>query len=388
MSLSGNLGFVSLDEVLRLLSRSKQRGAVNVRGDVFNGRVFIGTEGISLATTYDDANLKRHLTHAQVADESLLSEIEAGHSAMTEMGDSVFLIELLREMTVESIYQMGKRGLDFEVYEGQTTPYGSPQPFDLEAILSDSARRADDWQTVSRLVPDLGSVIRFERDLGTREEVSVDADAWKVLSEVGFGSSVEEIADRLGTTEFWTARVAGHLIEDSLLANQVEEETPVVADGPAEEAFTAWEADTAEWEPEAPSGNGEAIQVDPDQSWWQEPEDDGEPDTDEETVTAETPTEETTEAASESMFGRFAPGARKSDTEPADEIAESDAVVDEAPVVADAQDTAEVEEDTEAFLEKVFSELESADETESEEEGYGLLRRRRMGAIRDNSIDS
>ena len=50
-------------------------------------------------------------------------------------------------------------------------------------------------------------------------------------------------------------------------------------------------------------------------------------------------------------------------------------------------DTGEVEEDTEAFLEKVFSELETP-EDEPEEEGYGLLRRRRMGAIRDHSSDA
>ena len=49
----------------------------------------------------------------------------------------------------------------------------------------------------------------------------------------------------------------------------------------------------------------------------------------------------------------------------------------------------DVEEDTEAFLEKVFSELDdSSDEKEDQEEGYGLLRRRRMGAIRDIAGDA
>ena len=38
-----------------------------------------------------------------------------------------------------------------------------------------------------------------------------------------------------------------------------------------------------------------------------------------------------------------------------------------------------VEEDTEAFLEKVFSQLES--NGQPEEEGHGLLRRRRLGSV-------
>jgi hypothetical protein len=52
---------------------------------------------------------------------------------------------------------------------------------------------------------------------------------------------------------------------------------------------------------------------------------------------------------------------------------------DEARVTTDH---AEVEEDTEAFLEKVFSDMEPAEEPD---EGYGLLRRRRMGTLRDLS---
>ena len=52
------------------------------------------------------------------------------------------------------------------------------------------------------------------------------------------------------------------------------------------------------------------------------------------------------------------------------------------------ENEAEVEEDTEAFLEKVFSGLDSDESQQPQEEGYGLLRRRRLGALRDLSNDS
>ena len=58
----------------------------------------------------------------------------------------------------------------------------------------------------------------------------------------------------------------------------------------------------------------------------------------------------------------------------------------EVPTVGEDDEDGEVEEDTEAFLEKVFSELDSS--TDEEEEGYGLLRRRRMGVMRDSSRDT
>ena len=49
----------------------------------------------------------------------------------------------------------------------------------------------------------------------------------------------------------------------------------------------------------------------------------------------------------------------------------------------------EVAEDTEAFLEKVFSGIGGEEEPEQrQEEGFGLLRRRRLGVMRDISNDS
>ena len=94
--------------------------------------------------------------------------------------------------------------------------------------------------------------------------------------------------------------------------------------------------------------------------------------------------DEAAKIASHSIFGSFAPGATAQtagvdDEEPSD-VAPVDKGEDEA--------EAEVEEDTEAFLEKVFSELDSPEDADEDEEGYGLLRRRRLGALKDSSGDA
>jgi hypothetical protein len=106
--------------------------------------------------------------------------------------------------------------------------------------------------------------------------------------------------------------------------------------------------------------------------------------------------------------------------QPEHDVPSEDAADEQTPAVvaeglseipsAGSDDDEEVEEDTEAFLEKVFSELDSSetdpvDEDDSEtsepeepedsdtsepedSEGHGLLRRRRMGTLRDFSSDS
>lgn len=386
MSLSGNLGFVPIEEVLRLLTRSKQQGAVDVTGEGLRGRVFVGRGGIDLATTSGDTELHHHLLNSGYADEKMLSRVTSGETTLAAIGESnQALIALLREMTVESLYLIAERGADFEVHEGLTTPYASPKSFDLEALLQDADERRREWAAVSERVPDLDTAFRFRRDLGDREEVTIKVDEWKVLSEIGNGASVSVIADRLGTTEFWTARTTAHLVDSGLV---MLEGTAVLTPDPeriqAEQALpdddASGQRDSAPdpeplkpvepaepEEPVDPTKPAELVEddisretfavpeetqeaADADVSWWQEPEDENEPVAEE---------------------GSAAP----------EVVAEG---LSEIPGVEEP--TSDDDDDTEAFLEKVFSELESS-EPEAEG-GHGLLRRRRMGSLRDFSSDS
>lgn len=393
MSLSGNLGFVSLDEVLRLLTRSSQQGSVDVRGEQVRGRIFITKSGIGLATTSDDEGLHRHLAKSGFVDEAYLSEIESGSGSLAPIVEKNggAIVELIREMTVESIYQLGLHGETFEVYEGAKSHYVSPKAFELEDLLTDSKQRLTDWVEVSRIVDDLTAPIGFVRDLGDREEVKIDSESWKVLSEVGTGANVSQMAEELGTTEFWTARIAARLIDKDLVAFSVTE-------NPVEESVTEWTdvneaSDTAD-AAETHSDQDDEEDVDPDQSWWQEPEAGSEDSVVDDSPVAE---EESTEARTLQDMAVAVESQDEQSPEAGDEA--HDDVTDEQvaaassemPTLSSDDDTADVEKDTEAFLEKVFSELETPEEEpekEPEEEGYGLLRRRRMGAIRDISGDS
>ncbi|MEE9178559.1 MAG: DUF4388 domain-containing protein [Acidimicrobiia bacterium] len=380
VSLSGNLGFVSLDEVLRLLTRSSQKGSVDVSGQNVRGRIFVTKDGLALATTFNDEGIHRYLVKSGLVDEDILASVESGRTTLAPDVESSVgaIVDLLREITVESIYQLGLNGDSFEVEEGAETPYASPKPFDLESIIDDSKQRLTDWAEVSQTVTNLDENMSLSRDLGERSEVSISRDAWRVLSEIGSGSSVVTIAGELGTTDFWAARVAASLIDEKLLVvDEVHSSVEVQTPAGGAESFS-----DAEVVSEPPDED-----LDPNESWWEEPEaEDGEQDASSEEIpaaeTVEAPEDEVAEGKTTSIFGAFAPGASK---EPAAVVKED---LSQVPMVDEGDDD-EVEDDTEAFLEKVFSELDnSSDEEEGEEEGYGLLRRRRMGAMRDTSGDA
>lgn len=351
MSLSGNLGFVSLDEVLRLLIRSKQQGAVEVRGRSVNGRVFVVSTGIDLATTLDDEVLREHLTRSGLVDESKLKAVEAGEITLAQASNDVdSLLALMREMAVESLYQLKDNGEVFQVYESQTTPYAAPETFELESLLADAHRRESEWAEVTKVIPDMGAIVRFATDLGPRDRVEIPRDGWKILTQVESGSSVREIAEKLGTTGFWTARIAADLVEEDLLVVHytAPEGTPIVVD----EAAASEERD-----------------LDPSQSWWEEP------------APEEEPAAAVVQEAAVEEIESVGPSAEAPVEEPAPEYELAG-----GPLAA-AEESSDVEEDTEAFLEKVFSELET-DPEETEEEGFGLLRRRRMGVLRDTGDES
>jgi Domain of unknown function (DUF4388) len=384
VALSGNLGFVPLDEVLRLLMRSDQRGSVEVRGEDIRGRVFVGKKGIALATTAEDRDLHKHLVNSGYVDDEFLRKVVSGESSFLDLRDrETAIIDLLREITIESLYHLGEKGATFEVSEGAVTPYGSPRPFELEAALDDSRRRADEWATVHETIEDLDATIRMSRDAGDQDEIRLNREAWRLLCELGSGASVAAIAERLGTTEFWIAKVASEMTERQLL---------VLGEDRTEPAAPEWDLPSAVDEPAAPAD-----------SWWVEPQEDVPAEVEAEAgdqtgyeVTAPADFEPApvesfdppTDDAKESRFGHFVksnkvdePVAATEDTfAPSSESGDEREFDAETPSFEAAVEP-DVEEDTEAFLEKVFSQLEVNDKVDVEEEGHGLLRRRRMGSV-------
>ena len=300
MALSGNLGFVPLDEVLRLLTRSDQQGAIDVWGQDVRGRIFISRKGIGLATISDDKELRRHLVNSGYVDEAYLSSIEEGSTTLAPLADKESdIIELLREMTVESLYQMSRRGSSFEVTESLTSPYASPRAFELEAILEESRRRAGEWAEVEQIISDLDGVIKMNRDLGDQDSVKISRDAWRLLCEMGSGASVKTLAERLGTTDFWTARVAAGLSDQQLLVLAASVAEDEVAEGEIAEPVSV---ESHHEEPVAVAAVSDSDEdKDPNESWWVEPQAD---ESEAEPVSAATEQSEP-EPQKDSRFGQF-----------------------------------------------------------------------------------
>ncbi len=363
MSLSGNLEIFPLEEVLRLLSRSHQSGCLRVEGHAA-GRVYMENGSVSYACIDpDDAFRSVLIANGLVTDESL-RRLEGSGGTLSEAlspdNSTSTLIDVIREQAVESLYRIRRPATGPFAFTVDTRPrYATGQSFDIEMLISEADRRAAEWGAIEEVVPDLDSPWRMVPQLD-QESVQLSDSAWRFLAAMEGKASVGAIADRLGFTSFQAARTMAELARTRLVQPATEAVTPTAPESPV--AVTYPEPAT-EWPPVAPAP-------------------------------ASAPEGDTTESPAAEV-----PLHERSWWEDAmsDESAEA---ADSHAVGVEDEGAALGEEDV--FLEKVFGSLESdgqggeetSDETDTpsdeddESGGFGLLRRRGLGAAFRELADS
>lgn len=354
MSLTGNLDVFPLEEVLRLLARSRKTGCLRVDGLGFQGRVFMANGALTLAMTTSDEDFRRQLVASGLVAAGDLRQVEAGSATLAEVA-SPSVTDFIREQVVESLYRIRKPGTGaFDFVVDLLPRYPTGQSFDVEVGIAEADRRANEWAEIEAVLPDLDLPYRMVPEIPENEEVTLAAPAWKILAGLGGGATVRQIAAALGSTEFRAARDLAELVRRRL----VEPVMAAVAE-PAPEPMAK----------PAPEPMAEKS----DQSWFSVAESESAP-----------PAE--TEPAPVAA-------AQPADTAPATEATETTGGWWEAQ--EEPASTVEQGSESDRFLESVFSQLDPDDEAAEAEEGdteggfnMGLLRRRRMGAALRDTEDS
>lgn len=359
MSLSGTLEIFPLEEVLRLLARSRQNGCLRVDG-AGSGRIYMESGSMTYASVEPDEAIRDHLVASGVASEEGLSRLDVSGGALPEAlapsSAASALTDLIREQCVEALYRIRRPAAgEFQFLIDAHPRYPTGQAFDVETIISESDRRASEWADIETVVPDLGTPWRMVPEID-EDSVNLSDTAWRFLAAMDGACAVDELASRLGITTFQTARRMAELSRAKLV------EAVTVA-APYESTFVPPEPPTDTFYQEPTREVEESP--DPDRSWWlddnvaDQPEPDTEPAPEGETVLQPDSTPE-----------------RDSTPEP------------------EAVPAAEDSEGEDTFLETVFGELEKTEDPEAsddEDEGdgsFGLLRRRGLGAAFRELADS
>ena len=383
MALTGNIEIFPLPEVLRLLARSGKTGCLRIAASSVDGRMYMRDGSITLATVSSDTEFLDQFSSSGLVEAQRVETRGEGLNlteVLSHESSPEDLSGFIHEHLIEAVYRIRKPGSgNFEFLVDASPRFETGQSFDVESAVADADRRAADWADIEQTISDMNLPVRMVRSL-RESEVSIGAPTWRVLASLEGGASVSEIARKLGTTEFKTAREIAGLMRSSLI-----EPVPVSTSTysppsffqappePAPQIPADWAQDTSQipgaWAQDAPQPDLSEAETVP--SPWEttaDPEADHSWDTQPWSVGEDSSTEPEEASAPESS------------DEESDQTSRggwwAEAMAADDPVV-----------DTDEFLESVFSGAEKADEEES---GFsmGLLRRRRMGPVSRDITDS
>jgi hypothetical protein len=226
--LSGKLQTFSLRQILVLLAEADTTGELQVASPTLSGRIFFESGVVAYGTTR--------------AGEDSLSELDrlvGFYDEDSPVGARPAIKEQLTEV-LHGLTLVKSGTFDFdEGTPGAIRSFDVGVTFTVTDLLAEVDNRIEEWRRIQEVIPStstpLGLASEFPAD---RPEVTLDAGAWTMLSTVGGGASIVDVATKLEVSEFKAAEKLTQLVNQGLLAVAGEVETaPSTDSGPSDSAI-------------------------------------------------------------------------------------------------------------------------------------------------------
>lgn len=244
MSLTGALEAFPLPEVLRLLARSGKSGTLRIDASDLQGRIYLADGALTYATTRREEDMVDDLVGAGLIDSQDWVLVERREKDVVEVlvepATKQQLTDLVADQIADVIFRLMRRtDGDFEFSESVGPRYNTGVVVDIDASISEAEKRNIQWAAIEEVIPAITFHLRMVSDLPDRNEVSLPATTWRVLAALHGEGSIEEVARRLGMTDFAVAQIMADLTRDGLL--EIIDMPPAAAYGYGEESETVTE---------------------------------------------------------------------------------------------------------------------------------------------------
>jgi hypothetical protein len=261
MSLTGALEAFPLPEVLGLLARSAKSGTLRVDAPDLRGRLYMQDGSLTYATTRREEDLADDLVGAGLIDSQDWVLVERREKNVVEiLNDQAAegqLTDLLSDQIADVIFRLMRRtDGDFEFTESVGPPFETGVTVDVTWSIEAAIERIAAWEKIEEVIPATTFHLRMVPDLTDRNEVSLPAVDWRILAALHGEGSIEEVARRLGMTDFAVAQSMAAMARSGLL--EIVDMPPPAAYGYGEDQQA--KPSSAYAEPESktkPDSNGE-----------------------------------------------------------------------------------------------------------------------------------
>jgi outer membrane protein assembly factor BamB/tetratricopeptide (TPR) repeat protein len=223
MSFKGDLSTIGLAEVFQMISMSQKEGTLVVQDHDSRKNIYFGPSGVRVISTgkrkgqrlgdlllrtgrINEVQLSEALESAQL-QKKLLGEVLVESGVVAE-GD---VQGVVRSQIEEEIYDLFLwKKADFEFIEG---PPGeglkdadanvTKLSFDVNGLLLEAVRRADEWSVINQSIPSLDSVFTFVSESDRNEEEGSAPDGLRRIYRLLDGQrTLSEIVDGSGVGKF------------------------------------------------------------------------------------------------------------------------------------------------------------------------------------------
>lgn len=222
MSLTGALEAFPLPEVLRLLARSQKSGALRISAAELQGRIYLSGGSLTYATTRRDEDLADDLVGAGLIDSQDWVLVERREKdvveVLNERTTAQQLTDLLSDQIADVIFRLMRRtDGDFEFSESVGPRYNTGVTINVDTCIAEAEERNTQWAEIEKVIPAITFHLRMIPDLNDRNEVSLPAATWRILAALHGEGSIEEVARRLGMTDFAVGQIMAALVRNGLL---------------------------------------------------------------------------------------------------------------------------------------------------------------------------
>jgi hypothetical protein len=155
---------------------------------------------------------------------------------------------LLADQIADVIFRLMRRtDGDFEFSESVGPRFDTGISIDVDQSIEAAIQRIAAWEKIEEVIPATTFHLRMVADLADRNEVSVPAVDWRILAALHGDGSIEEVARRLGMTDFAVAQSMAEMARNGLL--EIVDMPPAAAYGYGEEEQAKPSSAYAEPEP-------------------------------------------------------------------------------------------------------------------------------------------
>ncbi|MEO0271248.1 MAG: DUF4388 domain-containing protein [candidate division WOR-3 bacterium] len=114
------------------------------------------------------------------------------------------------DLAIAKIFEWDKGKFRFEI--GQKTDKKTLN-IPIPTMIMEAARKIDEWNRIKKVIPSLETVFELEPNPNTDIEViNLNADEWRVLSQIDGKRNIKELANILRMGEIETAKILFGLI--------------------------------------------------------------------------------------------------------------------------------------------------------------------------------